>query len=395
MRTLINCKSYFDGYKHFNHGPYSIEICDGIIQKIHSQDISESIEPEITIFRTNFIMPGLVEGHCHLFLNGEELDFLSRKEYLKSSLENMLTVAKKNIKKNIACGITLIRDAGDIHGINNKLKEILQDTVPELRSPGKAIRKQKRYGSFMGIEVNDTKSIVNTIRELTSSADDLKVLMTGIIDFEKGEMKGKVQFDQDEANLIVKTAKECKLKTYTHCSGIEGLKISCNAGFDSIEHGFFMNQDILNIMAEKQISWVPTFSPVYFQYARPELAGWNEETVGRLKQILDNHFLHIEMADRMGVPIITGSDAGSYGVPHGKSLIDELMFLSKAGIQTDRVLMYATSVARKMWGCPSADITQNNQVNFISLKKSPFEDIQNLNTVDHVFYKNVVFENAT
>jgi imidazolonepropionase-like amidohydrolase len=189
------------------------------------------------------------------------------------------------------------------------------------------------------VEVTDVNSIVRTILQLATTADDLKVLLTGIIDFEKGCMKGGLQFTLEETKLIVRTARELGLRTYAHCSGIEGLRIAVEAGIDSIEHGFFMQRDVLRAMADQGIAWVPTFPPVYFQYARPELFGWNKQTVADLWRILDNHFEHVALASQMGVPVVAASDAGSYGVPHGQGLIDDLLYRHRARMPLDKVLL--------------------------------------------------------
>ena len=188
----------------------------------------------------------------------------------------------------------------------------------------------------------------------------------------------------DETKLIVQTARELGRLTYAHCSGRDGLEIAVAAGIDSIEHGFFMDKDILQQMADKGIAWVPTFCPVYFQYERPELADWNASTVEKLWAILARHFEHIALACEMGVPVIAGSDAGSYGVPHGKSLIDEMFFQRRAGMPVDKVLASATSLPRQKWKCASADIVAGNQADFIALAGSPFENLNHLRHVQRV-----------
>ncbi len=91
-------------------------------------------------------------------------------------------------------------------------------------------------------EATDAQSIERTVRKLASKAHDLKILLTGIIGFEKGQMKGSMQFDLGEAKLIVAIAREHGRKTFAHCSGIDGLRIAVEAGIDSIEHGFFMDR---------------------------------------------------------------------------------------------------------------------------------------------------------
>jgi imidazolonepropionase-like amidohydrolase len=294
----------------------------------------------------------------------------------------MVSVGRRSIDASLSAGITLIRDGGDKHGINHHLRDASKSRMglmPEIRSAGTAIRKEGRYGGFLGIAVKDADAAVAAVRKIAETADELKILLTGIIDFEKGEVKGSVQFGLEEMILMVETANGLGLKTFSHCSGIEGLQIAVDAGIDSIEHGFFMNREILSAMADKQIAWVPTISPVYFQFYRPELAGWNEQSVKGLDAILENHFEHIALAFEMGVPILAGSDAGSYGVSHGRGLIDELLFYHGIGIPLAKILSCVTTVPRWLWDCESADIVTGNRINFLELDGSPFTDIAHLN----------------
>jgi imidazolonepropionase-like amidohydrolase len=386
---VIVADSYFDGTRHHGRGPFTIEVMDGRIEEILAGDRSDGLATRhrhlrgenLPVLHVPFVMPGLVEAHCHLFLDGAELDVEARKKYLAAPREAMLAVGRRSLRQNLVAGVTLVRDAGDAHGINTQLKAESGPAGCSILSAGCALRKAGRYGSFMAIEATDTASIVRAMHELAPTADQLKILLTGIIDFERGQMKGGVQFDVEETRLIVRTARELGRRTFAHCSGLDGLKIAVEAGIDSIEHGFFMERDILHGMADQGIAWVPTFSPVYFQYERPDPAGWNSETVTGLWRILEQHFEHVALAVEMGVPIVAGSDAGSYGVPHGQGLIDELLFLRRAGLPIEVVLAAATSLPRCLWGCEPADIRPGCRADVIGLAGSPFADMENLRHV--------------
>ncbi len=391
MNIFVITPAYFDGQRHHAEGPYTIEIAEGRIIAIHGGPNGHNPAAPGQVWNAGYVMPGLVEAHCHLFLDGAELDVEARKNYLKAPVPQMLEVARRNLQASADAGITLVRDAGDAYGVNFSIRQEQQaaqagtagapSSIPGVRCPGRAIRKAGRYGSFMAIEVTDRASIEAAIRAQAGRADDLKILLTGIIDFEKGCMKGGVQFDLEEIRLIQKLAREVGLKTYAHCSGPEGLAIAAQAGLDSIEHGFFMTREILKVMRDKGIAWVPTFSPVYFQFARPELAGWNPATVARLGDILKNHFEHVALAAEWGVPVVAGSDAGSYGVPHGTALIDELFFQQRAGMSVEQVLASATSVPRRAWNCAPAEIRCGAEADLIVLEGSPVQNLENLRRV--------------
>lgn len=377
---FITVDSYFDGTALHTEGPYTFQISRGRVAALW-RGVAPRQVCQSMVCRAGFAMPGLVEAHAHLFLDGGELDVAKRNEHLKSDIGTFKSVARDNLRRSLESGVTVIRDAGDIHGVNVAIREETRHAaaaVPFIRAAGRAIRKMKKYGSFMAVEVQDAASIVDAVDRLAPVADDLKVLLTGIIDFEKGAMKGGVQFEEAEACLITAEAKRRGRTTFVHCSGLEGLRIAVQAGFDTIEHGFFMTEEILDGMAAKGLAWVPTFCPVYRQYERPELAGWNAETVRRLEEILDNHSRHIALAWKKGVRIVAGSDAGSYGVPHGLSLVEELVHMRRAGMPLEAVLASATSVPRALWGYEGGVIRRDARADMAVFDKSPVEGLENL-----------------
>src|SRR5690606_26937541 len=107
-------------------------------------------------------------------------------------------------------------------------------------------------------------------------------------------------------------------------------------------------------------------------------------TVARLRAILDQHRRMVVQADRMGIALLTGSDAGSYGVPHGTGLIDELLHLHAAGLPMQRVLAAATSTPRRLWGYAPADLRPGCRAELACLADSPLTNPQALRQVEAV-----------
>jgi imidazolonepropionase-like amidohydrolase len=394
---LLIVNSYFDGTTHRNDGPYTFCFEDDRIAAIleGEHDVTRSALPaafrssEVSCDRSGFAMPGLVEAHAHLFLKGADLDVKSRSGYLKTATqEERMAVARESADRSVHAGITLIRDAGDRSGINTAIREELAEAEgvwPTVLSAGVALRKPKRYGSFMAREVDTIDEIERAVLESAPCIDQVKVLMTGIIDFESGQVKGKPQFSVEEASRIVEIARAQGLPTFAHCSGLKGIRVAVEAGIDSIEHGFFVDRPTLDEMAEKQIAWVPTFSPVYIQWARPDLIGWGEASVGHLKEILDAHWEHLRYAHSVGVPIICGTDAGSYGVDHGGAVSVELDLMREAGLPMSELLCAATTRPRKRWGVDPGDIVAGARVDIATLNQSPFDDPQAFEEVESVY----------
>lgn len=360
--------AYFDGERHHDGGPYLLRFQDGVLRSV------EPVPPG-TPQTAAFAMPTLVEAHAHLFLDGGVFDVAERAAYMKADLPEMVATARRSLAESRRAGVGLVRDAGDRWGINDRLRDECRGRPGiQIRSVGVGLRRPNRYGGFMGREVADDAAILAAVDELAPRADDIKVLLTGIIDFAKGTVAGSPQFDVDALNLVTERARAHGRPTLAHCSGLAGLEVAVAGGIDSIEHGFFMTRDILERMADRGIAWVPTFSPVWFQWAKPQYAGWPAETVAVIADILQSHREHVALAHHLGVSVVCGSDAGSHGVTHGRAVIDEMAFLLEAGLPMTAVLQAATALPRRLWGAPANNLVPGACPDMLLLAQSPFDD---------------------
>ena len=247
-----------------------------------------------------------------------------------------------------------------------------------MRSTGLGIKRAKRYGAFMAKDVDDAQSIRESIRALAASNDEIKLILTGIIDFDAGAVTDEPQFTLEEARLVVQTARACGRNTMVHCSGAKGLAIAAAAGVGSIEHGFFMSREHLAVMAENRVAWTPTFGPVHFQWSHPEAIGWKPETVGHLRRILDEHAHHLTLARDMGVTLLLGTDAGSMGVQHGHAVFEEIDRFLEAGLSLEETLTAATSNSRRHFGHTHATLRRGAPFDAVLLAQDPFEHVSAL-----------------
>lgn len=302
-----------------------------------------------------FACPGLVEAHAHLFLDGAVLDAEARKAHLAKPKEELLATGRANLKAMMAAGITLVRDAGDRHGVNLQLRaESLAalaagQPIPRVRACGPAIRKTGRYGGFMAVEAADAAGAAAAVAALPATVDDCKILLSGVIDFAAAAVKGGAQFDATELAALIDAARARGLPTFAHASGEAALRLAVRAGVGSIEHGFFMPGDLVDELAETRTCWTPTWSPVAFMRDHPEVAGLDAAAVDGLRRILEQHARNIAHAAAADVRLVAGSDAGSWGVPAGEALHRELAFFADCGLPLAAVLRAATSAPRRAW----------------------------------------------
>ncbi len=369
---------WFDGERRHEGGPTSFVVRAGRIDDIaagdHAADLALS---GLAVRRGGYLMPGLVDAHAHLFLDGAPTDGKARAEHLKQPPDRLAEAARASARQALACGVTLVRDAGDRHGINNRIRREAAEPgsgLPRVRSGGLGVKRARRYGAFMATDVDDADSIRASVAALARENDEIKIILTGIIDFDAGAVTDEPQFDLDAARLVVETARACGRKTFAHCSGAKGLAIAARAGVGSIEHGFFMDRETLSLMRDGQIAWTPTFCPVHFQWARPEAVGWSPQTVGNLRRILDGHAESLQLAHGMGVPLLLGTDAGSMGVEHGRAVFEEIERYLEAGLGLEAVLRAATSTARRHFGLASPLLARDGTFDALLLGASPFAD---------------------
>lgn len=347
--TIITADSWFDGDR-LHAAPVTVRIADGVITAL------EARSDPCAEYRVGFLMPGLVEAHCHLFLDGAETDPAKRSAYLKAPRDAFVATGRRNLDLLRAAGVTLVRDAGDRWGVNDQLRaeaagrRARGEAVPRVRSPGRAIRKRGRYGSFMAEEVDDADGCTRAVAMRALTCDDLKILLTGIIDPVAGQVKGAPQFDAVELGALTAAARAAGLPTFAHCSGGAGLDLALACGVDSIEHGFFMTPAHLRTLAVRGTAWVPTWSPVARMRDLPAAFGLDGAAVDGIVRILAQHRDRLAEVAAAGACLVAGSDAGSCGVVHGAALHDELAAYAAAGVPLDRVLASCTSAPRRAWG---------------------------------------------
>ncbi len=356
------------------------------------------IEPDLHA-PEHTLLPGLIESHAHLFLEGGELDFGKRADYLRRPSDELLACARRRLLPLVQIGISAVRDAGDKDGVGLALSQLSaslegRPPMPSLDSPGAAIHHKGRYGSFMGEPIEDHPSPETCVEDrVKKGADRIKIIPTGIINFKKGLVTAAPQMDTAEVRAIVEAARSHGRQSFAHASGDDGIEHALEGGVDTIEHGFFIREDQLSRLRDRDIGWVPTFAPVQKQVDHAALFKWESEIVAHLQRILDQHAASLRKAHEMGVRIIAGSDAGSCGVDHGFGFLYELELMEQAGLPSLAVLHAATGAPaeRLNFREPVGRILPGCRSRFILTRHSPLASIRNLRQDRTIIFDGKVF----
>ena len=345
------------------------------------------------------LLPGLIDAHTHFFLEGGELDADKRTEHLKQTPEKLLELARLRLEKLVRLGIAACRDAGDKDGVGLALSKMCaseaRPLMPYIDSPGAAIHHRGRYGSFMAEPFEECVTPQQCVAaRVKAGAYRIKLIPTGIINFKKGAVTAEPQMAAERISEFVAAAKSFGRQTLAHASGDDGIQRVIDGSVDTIEHGFFVRDDQLVRMRDRQIAWVPTFAPVQKQVDHADRMGWDVEIVANLQRILDRHAESLVKAHALGVQVIAGSDAGSYGVAHGRDFLYELELMERTGIPAIAVIHSATGASadrlafREKFGWIKSGFLSR----FILTRYSPLDGLANLRKARTVVFDGEVFE---
>ncbi|NMM62506.1 amidohydrolase family protein [Clostridium sp. P21] len=275
----------------------------------------------------------IIDSHIHIAHN----TLFKKKQWSNSPIELqrqwITEILRKYKKKNVFA----LRDGGDGIFASCLAREIAKEEGMIYRTPVFAICRKDHYGSFLGRAVNgieDFKREFDVLKE--NKLDHLKIILTGIVNFDKFGDVGDVAFTYNELEYMTKSAKEYGVPIMVHANGSEGVSAAIKAGVNTIEHGFLISDKELYEMAEKEIIWVPTLSPLGNILHRNYSNFKNQ--LDTIRKVYTIQAKNIVKAYEMGVKIALGSDAGAYAVEQVDGIFDEIKYFENMGFSKDIVL---------------------------------------------------------
>ena len=255
------------------------------------------------------------ECHAHIIMNG--VNYRQAIDMHKYGPDGQ--IIREHLKAYQDRGITFVRDGGDALGVSMRAKELASEYGIDYRTPIFAIHKEGHYGSIVGKSFATMREFHDRVLEAKNAgADFIKIMTTGIMDFNAHGAVTGTPLDAAEVKEIVHIAHEEGLAVMSHTNGNYGVQAALSAGVDSLEHGNYMNEESLVMFAESDTVWVPTLVTVR------NLLGDGRYEDDALKPIVESAEENIRKAFQLGVKVALGSDAGAYRVIHGKGIQDEV-----------------------------------------------------------------------
>ena len=260
------------------------------------------------------------ECHAHIIMDGQNYKraIALHEERIN---EEIIRIRLQEYRKR---GIKFIRDGGDALGVSKKTRELAAEYEIDYRTPIFAIHKNGHYGAIVGKGFDNLKEYYNLIKEAKEQgADFIKIMTTGLLDFNNhGKVTG-VPLSKEEVKEMVHIAHEEGMAVMSHTNGVFGVQTAIEAGVNSVEHGNYIDEETIRMMASSDTVWVPTLVTVR------NLKGCDRYEDAVLQPIIERAEENLKLAYRYKAKVALGSDAGAYKVMHGQGIEDEYQAFQK------------------------------------------------------------------
>ncbi len=295
------------------------------------------------------ILPPLVDSHVHLFMSGST-DRRIREHQLVAEYEELRPVIARHLHYLFSHGVLGVRDAGDKGGYALtfcKSKEMHPQIL--LKLAGRAWHAEGRYGGLIGRFPQAGQTLAEAYAQVVEETDQVKLVNSGFNSLEFFGRETEPQFSTEELAAIVLSAAEDGRKVMVHANGQKPVRCAIQAGCHSIEHGFFMGRKNLEMMADKGIYWVPTVFTMKAFMTNFPYAG-SRANLKVIEKNLEHQLQQLALARELGVNVALGTDAGSLGVLHGESMVEEMKLFIKAGYSLVETVRCATAGGAQLLG---------------------------------------------
>jgi imidazolonepropionase-like amidohydrolase len=238
--------------------------------------------------------------------------------------------------------------------------------------------------------VGDARKAVR--QRYKDGADFIKITATGgVLSLAKNGQNP--QFTQEELEAIIQTASDYGFHVAAHAHGAEGMKRAVIAGVRSIEHGTFMNEEIMSLMKERGTYFVPTISAGKFVALKSEEDGYFPAVVRpKAAEVGPQIAGTFARAYQQGVKIAFGTDAGVS--PHGSNAT-EFVYMVEGGMKEMEAIQSATMTAARLLGIEGSlgSVSEGKLADIIAVNGNPLEDISLLSRVSFVMKDGQIYRN--
>jgi imidazolonepropionase-like amidohydrolase len=361
--TVIHNGQLIDGTGAASVPDAAVIIRDGRIA--YAGPVANAPEPRADAVRLDArggtIMPGLVEAHYHpTYFNVAELADLD----IKYPVEYVTLLAAANARLALECGYTAARSGGSLHNIDVWLKKAIDEDLfpgPRLAASGREICGSAGLmdwnPDYLKLGMEGLILLVNGPVEARAAARKLvKDGVEWIKTYPTGDAASRhadhhsLCMTEEEMSAVVAEAHNYRVKVTGHCRANLGIKNALRAGFDTLEHGTFMDAEALDMLLERNTPVIPALQFEWASVQRgPEfkLPQW---VLDGHQETLDAGAESARMILKAGGRLGLGGDYGFAWNPHGDYAKEISFFVQYVGFSPLDAIKCATKTGAEIMG---------------------------------------------
>jgi len=406
QKTFIHCGHLIDGNSENVMSQKTIKIDGNMIIEVASGFIEPPDSVTLIDLSEQYVMPGFIDMHVHIESQSSRNRYSER---FSMNKEDMALRATMYCEKTLQAGFTTVRDLGG-SGVNVSLKKAINAKYingPRIYTAEKSLATTGGHADPSNGVRDDLKGdpgpkegVINSIEEAKKAvrqrykngADCIKITATGgVLSVAKDGMGP--QFTVEEVQAVVDAANDYGFVTAAHAHGKEGMKRAVLGGIHTIEHGTFMDDEIIELMKEHGTYYVPTISAGKFVYDKAMKDPFFFPAIIRPKAIAIGPQIQETFAKayKGGVKIAFGTDSAVS--PHGDNA-KEFEYMVEAGMPAIEAILSATQTASQALRVDDkiGSISVGKLADIIAVEKSPLDDITQLQHVSFVMKDGKVYK---
>ncbi|MFC3478931.1 metal-dependent hydrolase family protein [Halobacterium litoreum] len=343
------------------------------------------------------VVPGFVDAHVHV----QGARSMNIEDWMATPDSLAAARATGDLRSLVDAGFTSVRDLGSSIGLGLR-EAVASGEVPGPRvfTSGRAISQTAGHGDIHGapygwvadgtplstLADGPTECRREARKRIREGVDCLKIMTTGGV-LSQRDTPDVRQFTDEEIRAMTEEADRVGVDVAAHAQGAAGIEAALRNGATTVEHGFYLDDECIELLKECGGTFVPTLAIMWRITEHGDEHGVPEWGMEKAREAREAHVDAVRNAYEENTPIAAGTDfMGPELVPHGENALEMRLLVEEVGMSEMEALQSGTRIAART--LPRDDVGTlevGNRADFAVLEHDPLADISAVERVHETY----------